>query len=169
MEGTLSRCPEPRWLLSGMPLDIAADRWVLLSVDRLAMEDRIDCPAQIATIQWHIIAWAAAVELAAIAQGLKAPIIGAEQIELRRAGTLEGFGQALLFIKEIGETPLPLLSLMTQAFGTILWMGGEAVAGNREQGHGWAVVLSEPAQLGFHVLHKWAVCTDQHHQQWLCR
>ena len=136
MEGTLSRCPEPRWLLSGMPLDIAADRWVLLSVDRLAMEDRIDCPAQIATIQWHIIAWAAAVELAAVAQDLKARIIGAEQIKLRCAGTLKGFGQVLLLIEQIGKTPLLLFCLLTQAFGTILWMGGEAVAGDSQQGYG---------------------------------
>ena len=135
MDGTLSRCPEPWWLLSGMPLDIAARGRVLFSVDRLTVEDRIQCPAQIAAIQCNLVSWAAAVELAAIAQDLKARIIGAEQIKLRRAGTLEGFGQVLLLIEQIGKTPLLLFCLLTQAFGTILWMGGEAVAGDSQQGH----------------------------------
>ena len=164
MVGTLSRCPKPRWLLSGMPLDVAANGWLLVLVDRLAIQDCIQCHAQIAAIQSHLVPWAAAVELAAIAQGLKAPIIGAEQIELRRAGTLEGFGQDLPLIQEIGETPLPLLCLMAQAFGAILWMGGEAVAGDGQQRDGWAVVLGDPAQFGFHMFHKRAVCADQHHQ-----
>ena len=136
MEGTLSRCPEPRWLLSGMPLDVAANGWLLVLVDRLAIEDRFHCPAQIAAIQWHLVSWAAAVELASIAQDLKARIIGAEQIKLRRAGTLESFGQVLLLIEQIGKTPLLLFCLTTQAFRTILWMGGEAVAGDSQQGHG---------------------------------
>ena len=128
MEGTLSRCPEPRWLLSGMPLDVAADGRVLFLVNRLAIQDRIQCLAQIATIQWHLVAWAAAVELSAIAQRLKACIIGAEQVKLRRAGSFEGFGQGLLLIQQIGESPLLLLCLMAQAIGTILRVSGEAVA-----------------------------------------
>ena len=136
MEGTLSRCPEPRWFLSGMPLDVAANGWLLILVDRLATQDRIQCPAQIAAIQCNLVSWAAAVELAAIAQDLKARIIGAEQIKLGRAGTLKGFGQVLLLIEQIGKTPLLLFCLLTQAFGTILWMGGEAVAGDSQQGYG---------------------------------
>ena len=130
MGGTLSRCPEPRWLLSGMPLDVAADRWSLFSADRLPVQDRIQCHAQIATIQWLIVPWAAAVELTAITQALEARFIGAEQVELRCAGTFQSFGQALLFIEEIGKTPLPLLCLMAQPFRAILRMGDEAVAGD---------------------------------------
>ena len=136
MGGTLSRCPEPRWLLSGMPLDVAANRWLLVLVDRLAIEDRFDCLAQIAAIQWHLVSWAAAVKLAAIAQGLKACLIWAEQIELWCASALEGFGQVLLLIEQIRETPLLLFCLLTQAFGTILWMSGETVAGDGQHGHG---------------------------------
>ena len=128
MMGTLSRCPEPWWLLSWMPLDVAANGWLLFLVDRLPSQHRIQCLAQIATIQWHLVAWAAAVELSAIAQRLKACLIGAEQVKLRRAGSFEGFGQGLLLIQQIGEAPLALLGLVAETFGPILWMSGEAVA-----------------------------------------
>ena len=70
MEGTLSRCPEPRGLLSGMPLDIASDGGVLTFADRLSVQNRVHRLAQVPAIQRQVISGAAAVELAAITQGL---------------------------------------------------------------------------------------------------
>ena len=169
MGGTLSRCPEPWWLLSGMPLDVAANGGVLRIADRLTVQDCLQCTAQIAAIQWNLVSWAAAVELASVAKDLKAGAVRAEQIELRRAGSLQCLGQALLLIEQIREIPLPLLRLMAQTIGIILRVSAEAVAGNGQQGHSRAVVVSEPAELGLHMLYKGAVSADQHHEQWLCR
>ena len=58
---------------------------------------------------------------------------------------------------------------LAKALRAVLGMGDHAVARNGEQRDALAIVVFQAAQFRFHVLHKWAVGTDQHHQNWTNR
>jgi len=103
--------------------------------------------------------------LASIAKGLRAIGMGCEGIELRGAGAPQVFGQRLLLIEEIWEAPNLLLGLLTQPISTVLRMGCEAIAGDREQGHLVTEISLQTADLWLNMFHEWAMSADQHHQQ----
>lgn len=57
-----------RWHIAGFPLDAAAHAGFLVGTGQFAVENGLNCAAQVGSGYGNAIAWPAAVELAAIAQ-----------------------------------------------------------------------------------------------------
>src|SRR2546422_4273998 len=89
----------PPFHFSSLPLDAAADASLLVPVDRLPGERRIDRGAQIAAGYRLVAAWATVVELPAVEQ----PPVPIEQIEIRGAGCPIGLRHVLGLVKAEGK------------------------------------------------------------------
>ena len=99
MKQSLSGSAEPLRLVSGVPLDVAAHRGGLVGVDGVSPQHGLQGRPQVPAVHGLIVTRSAAVELAAIAEGLEAAGLWREQIELGRAGGSEVAGQALLLVQ----------------------------------------------------------------------
>ena len=164
MGATLYAITKPLRFLAWMPFHVAANRGGLSAVNRLPFQDGVERLTQVCSIQGLVVAWAAAIELAAVAQCLL--VIGSrcKQVKLWCASRAECFGQGLLLIHQVIKAPLMAFGLLGQLLLAILWMGDQAIATDRHHLNPCAVVLIQAAQLWLNVLHEWAMRAN-HHQQ----
>lgn len=99
-----------------MPLEVAADRGLLLRVDGIAGQQGVEGGPQVPAVAGQPIAGTAGIQLAPVHQ----PLRRVEQERIRRAGRPEGPGYVLVGVEQVGKAPALVLGLAPQALGAVL-------------------------------------------------
>ena len=159
------RCRAIVRLVTGPPLDVAADARCLHRRQRACLQQGVASGAKIVSGHWHSVTGAAAVELTAINERARA----IEQKQIGRARGAKRFGYLLALIEEIRERVARVPRFLAHPVRTIVGELDDVVRVDGDDREAANLVLArETGKLLSDVAHERTVMADERHEQRRC-